>query len=258
MNLNLLIAEIESCEDVISLNETMHKIIGNFGFSAVNFLDAGQPDVDNPFTIGSIHPDWDREYRSNGFLHVDPVLPIVRRSNVAFLWSDVELPPAGKRRKPGALKLMEASQDHGFRDGLVIPFHYVDHIGRHQIASCVYFWSDRRSKLKFMLKFKKHDLHVLTIYFAQKMSDVAARELKTRAKFLDEEGRPLRHVYLTDRERDVLAWAARGKTAEETSDILNVSAKTVVEHLNNARRKLGASNKTHAASVALFLGLIDL
>ena len=236
----------------------MNRIAGDLGFAAINFLDAGQPGVDVPFTTGTISDSWDQEYRNNNFIRHDPVLEIVRRSNTPFLWSQVRMPEHGAKRKTGALKLMEASQDHGFRDGLVVPFHYVDHMGRHQIASCVFFWKDKLSKLRFALRDNKHDLHVLTIYFAQRMSDLAAHEMKTRLKFTDEEGRILRAVVLTDRERDTLSWAARGKTAEETADILHVSSKTVVEHLNNARRKLGASNKTHAASIALFMGLIDL
>ncbi|CCQ72900.1 LuxR family transcriptional regulator [Magnetospira sp. QH-2] len=258
MNLSKYIAEIEDCEGVLSLRDTMHRIAGNFGFCGINFLDAGQPGIDEPFTVGSIPPAWDREYRMNNFIHDDPMLPIVRRSNVAFLWSQVDLPEGGRKRKLGSLKLMEASQDHGFKDGLVVPFHYVDHMGRHQIASCVYFWSDKLAKLRFMVKHKKHDLHVLSIYFAQKMSDLAAKEMKTRSKFMDQDGNPLLKVHLTDRERDTLSWAARGKTADETGDILNLSTRTVNEHLDNAKRKLGANNKTHAATIAMHMGLIDL
>ena len=62
---------------------------------------------------------------------------------------------------------------------------------------------------------------------------------------------------LTDRERGVLAWAARGKTVADTAVILAILPEIVETHLRNAMRKLGASNKTHAAVMALKLGLID-
>ncbi len=51
---------------------------------------------------------------------------------------------------------------------------------------------------------------------------------------------PLVEVSLTDRERDVLAWAAHGKTVPETAIILSVSEDTVVTHMRNAMRKLGS------------------
>ena len=258
MNIDEAIARIESCRDRHTLLQAMHEMIGDYGFSAFNFLDVGQPGVDEPFYAGTHSHAWDTEYKGNGFIHVDPVLPLVRRRNTPFRWSDLTLPETNGRRKPGAIKLMEAATDHGFRDGLVVPFHFIDHLGYTNSALCVFFWLEQQSKLTAMLSHKKHEIHLLTIYFAQRMSDIAAQEMKSRAKFFDEDGRPLRQVNLTDRERDVLAWAARGKTADETGDILSLSTATVNEYLDNARRKLGATNKAHAASIALFLGLIDL
>ena len=257
MNIDEAIAQIESCEDRHILLQTMHELIGGYGFSAFNFLDVGQPGVDQPFNAGTHSQAWDREYRCNGFIHVDPMLPIARRRNTPFRWSDVPAPSVTGRRKPGAVKLMEAAQDHGFRDGLIVPFHVFDHRGFTNSALCVFFWRDKCAKLSAMLADKKHEVHLLTIYFAQRMSDLAARAMKTRSRFLDEHGEALRQVNLTDRERDVLAWAARGKTADETGDILTLSTATVNEYLDNARRKLGATNKAHAASIALYLGLID-
>jgi LuxR family transcriptional activator of bioluminescence operon len=62
---------------------------------------------------------------------------------------------------------------------------------------------------------------------------------------------------LNGRECQVLTWAAAGKTTSEIAAILPISERTVVFHLSNARRKLGASNSRHAISKALSLGLID-
>lgn len=47
---------------------------------------------------------------------------------------------------------------------------------------------------------------------------------------------------LTPREREVLFWVSKGKTAWETSKILNISRSTVISHLNNSREKLEAVN----------------
>jgi DNA-binding CsgD family transcriptional regulator len=65
-------------------------------------------------------------------------------------------------------------------------------------------------------------------------------------------------ITLTDRERDMLAWAARGKTVADTAGILKISEETVETHIRNAMRKLDATNKTHAVAKAIYLSLIDV
>ena len=62
---------------------------------------------------------------------------------------------------------------------------------------------------------------------------------------------------LNERERQVLTWAAAGKTAAVTATILSISERTVLFYLCSARQKLDASNSRHAICKALSLGLID-
>ena len=61
---------------------------------------------------------------------------------------------------------------------------------------------------------------------------------------------------ITSREVECLIWVSLGKTAWETANIMGRSARTVEFHLNNAVKKLGASNKVHAAAKAIRLGLL--
>lgn len=53
---------------------------------------------------------------------------------------------------------------------------------------------------------------------------------------------------LTRREHDALGFVADGKTDWEISVILGVSEATVRFHVDNARRKLGATNRAHAVA----------
>jgi DNA-binding CsgD family transcriptional regulator len=62
-------------------------------------------------------------------------------------------------------------------------------------------------------------------------------------------------IELTAREREVLAWVARGKTNAEIARLLWLAPSTVGKHLENVYAKLGVSTRT--AAVARFLGLID-
>jgi DNA-binding response OmpR family regulator len=56
-----------------------------------------------------------------------------------------------------------------------------------------------------------------------------------------------RMVDLSDREAETLTWAARGKTSSEIATILGLTKRTVDFHIDNARLKLNATSRMHAA-----------
>jgi len=56
---------------------------------------------------------------------------------------------------------------------------------------------------------------------------------------------------LTDREQEVVLWAARGMTNKEIATQLGISAKTVKTHLQNAFRKLQVSRRVQLLRVPL-------
>jgi DNA-binding CsgD family transcriptional regulator len=64
---------------------------------------------------------------------------------------------------------------------------------------------------------------------------------------------------LTQREAEILSWAAQGKANWAIAKILNISPGTVRKHLQNVYRKLGVENRTAAALQAqqAFQPLID-
>jgi LuxR family transcriptional regulator, quorum-sensing system regulator BjaR1 len=63
---------------------------------------------------------------------------------------------------------------------------------------------------------------------------------------------------LTSREIEVLRWVAHGKSAWEIGEILDITKRTVDEHVQTAVRKLGALNRTHAVALAIRDGIIKL
>ncbi len=70
-------------------------------------------------------------------------------------------------------------------------------------------------------------------------------------------GENYNHHYLTKREVECLKWFIKGKTADETSDILNISKRTVNAHLENAKQKLNCSKQSLLARRIIDLGIID-
>jgi DNA-binding response OmpR family regulator len=62
---------------------------------------------------------------------------------------------------------------------------------------------------------------------------------------------------LTEREVEALTWAARGKTSAEIATILGLTKRTVDFHIDNARLKLNATSRMHAAVKAAASQLIE-
>jgi DNA-binding CsgD family transcriptional regulator len=62
---------------------------------------------------------------------------------------------------------------------------------------------------------------------------------------------------LAPRERDCLAWVARGASSKQAAQRLTLSVYTVNEYVASAMRKLRATSRSEAVATALSLGLID-
>ena len=56
---------------------------------------------------------------------------------------------------------------------------------------------------------------------------------------------------LSRREREVLAWAAQGKTNSEIAAILGISPQTAKKHIEHILHKMGVENRTAAVALAL-------
>lgn len=63
---------------------------------------------------------------------------------------------------------------------------------------------------------------------------------------------------LTERELEILSYAARGLTNKQIGQALFISDRTVQGHLQNIYQKLGAGTRTEAVTAALQHGLIQL
>lgn len=244
---------IEAAGSLKELRRVICKIIENRGFAAVGFVDAADTMSKIPLYFGTDEA-WNGEYLANNFVTVDPGLAKARRTNTPFVWADIA--PGAARPGPRSLvrRLMDAAQDFGFTEGLIIPCHFRDELGRMHSISSVLYWKDHLRPFSALLGSKKAELHLLMIYFIQQHIKLRSElngkltpsvQLKGKA-----EG-------LTAAQRDCLSWAARGKTVGETAEILNISELTVETHIKNALRRLDVHNKTHAVAVAIMHGLID-
>jgi LuxR family quorum sensing-dependent transcriptional regulator len=257
VSLEETIATIESCSSLQELESVLHSVAERYGFVGFNFLDIGRAADAKPFYFGTSGKSWEAEYANNNFVRVDPCLHAARQNNLPFRWDEVPLPPYKTGRKPGAIKTIEAAQDHGFTNGLVVPHHFVDEGGQVFSVLVVFFWKDCAQKMLFKLQMKSRELHLITIYWINQAT-LLRKSAGSTAFVLKPRFDSGKILTLSDRERDVLSRAVRGKTNYETAAILKISVQTVEFHLRNAAKKLNAVNKTQAAAKALTLGLVSI
>ena len=62
---------------------------------------------------------------------------------------------------------------------------------------------------------------------------------------------------LTEREREVLAWLARGLSSREVAEQLDISVRTVETHRANLMQKLGVKSVALLIQVAIREGILE-
>ena len=88
-------------------------------------------------------------------------------------------------------------------------------------------------------------------YFSPSIQALMAELLRGDAR------EPSRGTTLTDREREVLGWLARGLSSKEVAQRLDISVRTVETHRANLMQKLGVKSVALLIQVALREGIID-
>jgi len=179
--------------------------------------------------------DWISRYFAEDYFKVDPVVEEGTRAFMPFSWTDLDW--SARRRR----EFSEDATGHSVGiSGMSVPIRGPD--GQHALFSVSA--SENPQEWDKLMQSEKHDLHLIAHHVHHAM-------IKAESA-----GAPIEIVKLSTRERDVLQWAAVGKTTDETASILGIAERTVRVYLDTARHKLNAGNRTHAVARALCLGLI--
>jgi DNA-binding CsgD family transcriptional regulator len=184
------------------------------------------------FMLNNYPAGWQRRYEEAGYLLTDPTVRHCATSRTPITWNDAVF--------SGVPQLWAEARAHGLSVGLA-----QSSADWHGVAGML-------TLARGHDRLRSTELEAVRPGFAWlvQMAHLAfARRLVPQLA-----GRP--SSPLTPRELEALRWTADGKTAGEIGDILNVSAHTVVFHLQNAIRKLGSTNKTAAVVKAALLGLL--
>ena len=196
-------------------------------------------DAPNQLRMGTYPEQWVRHYFDVDYIGVDPIISHCHDHSTPLAWRDALASP---RRviDPQMLKVRtmfgEASE-FGLRNGVSVPLH-----GPGTGWGLMSFASKHLSAQDF--DYLLPELHLLA-HFAHE----AARRFSYSKT-------PADLPTLTKRERECLSWAAEGKTSWEIGQLLNISERTSIFHLQNAMQKVGVSGRQAAIARAVSLGLI--
>lgn len=169
---------------------------------------------------------WFDHYRENNFVQIDAAIRHAKHTIDPFRY--LEAPDPENK----AERLIAGLRDAGLAEGLMVPVS--GPIGTKGIA-----WLQGKHISGTAPAF----LHTIVLYAYERL-----------ARLHNNNAPPA----LTQRECEVLTWAALGKSAWETGEILKIGQRTVEEHIYTAMRKLGAANRVHAVALGLRDRLITI
>ncbi|MCX8477992.1 MAG: LuxR family transcriptional regulator [Sphingomonas sp.] len=228
---------IENAADLDELANAVEAIARETGFRYfalthhVDIPRAPQPAI----RLDNYPPAWVEYFDAQRLGPSDPVHRASQLTNTGFCWSDlgdmIDLSPRDR-------DILQRSQRAGIGDGFTVPAH----VPGESAGSCS-FATVKGKEIRREWLLLAHHVGELAFDRARQLSGI-------RALAAD---RPR----LTDRQRDCLFWAARGKTDYEIAIILGLSHETVIQHVKQARGRYGIAKRAQLAVHALFDGTLS-
>jgi len=236
-----IIEALERAESVDEIHRICSTLCKLFGFDHFAYVARIPVSLAKPYMcyVSGFPEEWRDRYLGLGYLQIDPVVNHCLKHVTPLPWDSLRPPEKGD--KP-VRQFMGEAGEFGLKSGVSLPMH--GGIGETALLSLTSNESPEKSqsRIREALPF----LFLISAYVHEAMRRVIANEQLDLSK-----------ADLTDREKECLLWAAEGKTSWETAQILNISERTVIFHLQNAAKKLNVVNRQHAIARAVVMGLIS-
>lgn len=183
------------------------------------------------FVMTSNFPrSWQERYLRHGYHAIDPTIEHAKTSVLPLTWSSALFDPA----------LARDARAIGLNHGWTQPLR--DSNGKFGVLTLA------RSQGAVSADELEAKLPMMR-WLAQVVHARLFREFL--ARYRNECG-----VRLSERELEVLRLASEGGTAGDIAELTGVGERTINFHIANVIAKLGATNKTHAVTLAMRLGLL--
>ncbi len=214
------------------------RLANKLGFQRFAYL---RLDRDTPMLISSYPKSWTSRYFQLGYQQIDPVVLRASVERDLFSWGGAARAPAGNRKQR---HFLDEATTFGIRSGITVPIR----AGFGRVAAFTLATSDREIDLDRLVGEWRDIVQQVGLYFHVHVAVRLHGAFGTQQHSGSE---------LTQRERQCLAWTAQGKTVAEIAVLVAIAPRTVVFHLENARRKLGAVSIAQCVAIALRRGLLS-
>lgn len=234
-----LIRVVEAVRNVDDLTMVMAMVATDLGFQY--FALTHHVDIvaasGSAIRLHNYPASWADYYDGNALGVCDPVHRASHVTSVGFAWSRMPMmiPLTAQDRQ-----MLARGRREGIGDGFTVPAH----VPGEARGSCSFANDAGRPMPEAMLPLAQ---------LAGAFAFEAARRLWSGRGQMPIPPAPI----LTDRQRDCLLWAARGKSDWETGRILGVSEETVTSHLKHALERYDVGKRTLLAIRALFDGTLS-
>jgi LuxR family transcriptional activator of conjugal transfer of Ti plasmids len=228
---------IELANDEVAFEQVAARTAQRLGFRCFAYL---RLVADQPTLISSYPKSWTNRYFSLSYQKLDPVVRRARREHDLFAWGG-----DGPRQQTGSQeqrRFFEEATTFGIRSGVTIPIRS----GFGRMAAFTLATDESAQQIERLTTESRDVLQLVGLYFHTHVTT----KLSAQNVSLDGES------VLTQRQRQCLAWAARGKTMADTALLTGISPRTVVFHLETARRKLEAASIAQCVAEAMRRGLL--
>ncbi len=233
-----LIAKLQGVDGFAALRAIYIDFLSGVGVQMMSYHHLpplGAADYDPHVTVMAhgFPEAWVQRYVSEALYEIDPIPRHAADSALPFKWSDARHFSDLTDDERRYLDLLDAAE---LGDGLAIPV-FGPH-GRNGYAGYGFG----------LPELPIGPTEIALLRWAAQLGHLSYCDLLAAA--------PHESCHLSPREREVMQWAARGKSNAVIAEILGVSRHTVDTHVRRTFNKLGVADRVTATLRALALGLI--
>jgi LuxR family quorum sensing-dependent transcriptional regulator len=220
-----------SAKDVVAAFQSKLGEVGVEHASVLIYPERGQK-LGDIIVSGHLPEGFVELYDTHGFIEVDGSVTASLRSPLPFMWESAQQPELS----PRMAELVACVSSFNIEKGLVIPV-----------------WASLRAIGICWLGGRNFDLKAKFWPFAQVVGAYVFERIRSLGQRAQSPA-----AQLSLREREVLVWVAKGKSAWEIGEILGIGSRTVETHITSVLAKLRAGNRPHAVALAMRDRLIAL
>ncbi len=220
---------LEQAANKQQLCDALKNVAAGFDLNSVAYLAMPTMAGRQPRLITNYPEPWKKHYQAHRYETCDPVVLRSHRDPKSFEWG-----PEFGNDSAFARGFFDEAAQFGICYGITIPIRFW-----HGRLAAVTFATDHCSPA-FRDCIRRHRLAL----------EIIARTFHVQVHNKLDTWHPVAGELLTERERQCLIWAVRGKSFGDIAQILGIKPRTVRYHLDNVKTKFGV--RTIREAVMLF------